>query len=242
MQLKKISLLALLLHVILYTALSQQPVKDDQRWDSLYHAPKGELIYADDFKMLDSGQWIAEIEPRPGSVYVQAGKLVLDTRGGVTVWFNKLLTGDVRIEYDRVVKQAGGKYDRVSDLNQFWMAEDPRRNNLFTRTGKFEDYDSLRLYYAGIGGNTNSTTRFRKYEGDGKKPLLQEYTDPAHLLQADTVYHITIIVQGNSTALWVNGQCYFKLHDPAILRQGYFGFRSTWSRQEVDGFRVYSLN
>lgn len=206
------------------------------------HAP-GKLIYSDDFKnKLDTSLWIVEMAPAPNSsVYNQKGNLVLDTKGGVTVWFNHRLTKNVRIEYDRKVVVAGGVNDRLSDLNQFWMAHDPRNPKLFTRSGVLASYDSLQLYYVGMGGNTNRTTRFRKYEGNGQRTLLQEYTDPAHLLQPNKMYHITIIVNNNTTSYWVNGQCYFTLNDPALFKEGYFGFRSTKSHQEISKFRVYKL-
>jgi rhamnogalacturonan endolyase len=122
------------------------------------------------------------------------------------------------------------------------MARDPHHTNLFTRSGILESYDSLQLYYVGMGGNSNRTTRFRKYEGNGQRTLLQEYTDTAHLLQPNKVYHITIIVKDNTTSFWVDGECYFISNDPALFKEGYFGFRSTKSHQEISKFRVYRLN
>lgn len=204
---------------------------------------KGKLLFKDDFQQtLDSNLWIAEIAPRQHSVvHTSNGRLMLDTRGGVTVWLNKRLSGNILIEYKRKVVVEGKENDRLSDLNQFWMAQDPRNSHLFTRTGVFEEYDSLSLYYAGMGGNTNKTTRFRKYEGNGTKPLLQEYKDAAHLLQKGREYVIRTIVKDGVTSFWVDDVCYFKYTDPAPLKEGYFGFRSTWSRQEISDFRVYQL-
>jgi len=201
------------------------------------------LLYSDNFvQPLNNNTWITEMEPAPNSaVYTQNGSLVINTRKGVTVWYNKPLKANIQIEYDRMVIVDTGKNDRLSDFNQFWMASDPNNPNLFTRKGKLEDYDALQLYYIGMGGNTNKTTRFRKYIGDGSKPLIQEYTDAAHLLQANKAYHIRIIVKNGSTSYWVDGQCYFTYADPKLLTEGYFGFRSTWSRQQIKNFRVYQL-
>ena len=203
----------------------------------------GQLIVSDDFsKQLANDQWIVEMAPAPNSsVYTKDNKLVLDTKGGVTVWLNQLLKGNIRIEYDRKVVLAGGVNDRLSDLNNFWMASDPRNTNLFTRNGVLESYDSLQLYYAGMGGNSNKTNRFRKYEGNGERRLLQEYTDAAHLLEANKVYHIVIVVNKGITSYWVDGKRYFIYIDPAPLKEGYFGFRSTKSRQEITKFSVYQL-
>jgi rhamnogalacturonan endolyase len=200
-----------------------------------------QLLFEDDFTSMRN--FVVEMEPAANSsVYVRDNKLVLDTKEGVTVWFNRMSKNNIRIEYDRTVVMAGGVNDRLSDLNNFWMAEDPRNTNLFTRHGVFESYDSLRMYYVGMGGNTNRTTRFRKYDGTGQKPLLQEYTDSTHLLQPNTTYHLTIIVKDGVTSYWVNGQCYFTYRDPAPLQQGYFGFRSTRSRQEISNFKIYQLH
>ncbi|HEX6430027.1 MAG TPA: DUF6250 domain-containing protein [Niastella sp.] len=234
---KKRILLMLLTGVVNVAAVAQHQATDTTSLSG------GTLIYSTDFTTaLDTSRWIVEMAPGPASsVYTQNGKLVMDTKGGVTVWFNQLLSKDIRIEYDRKVVVAGGVNDRLSDCNQFWMAHDPHNKNLFTRKGVLESYDSLLLYYVGMGGNSNKTNRFRKYEGNGERRLLQEYTDTAHLLQANKVYHITTVVKNGVTSLWVDGQCYFSYNDPSPLQQGYFGFRSTKSHQEISGFKVYQL-
>lgn len=201
------------------------------------------LVVSDDFKRkLDTTKWIAEVAAEPrSSVYTRNGRLVLDTKGGVTVWLNRKLSGKLLITYTRRVLTEGKVNDRLSDMNQFWMATDPRNSDLFTREGVFEEYDSLQLYYVGMGGNTNTTTRFRKYEGNGQKPLLQEYQDADHLLKSGKEYHIKITVDNGSTSYWVDDKLYFRYVDPEPLKEGYFGFRSTWSRQEISDFRVYQL-
>lgn len=188
---------------------------------------------------LDSSLWIAEIAPEPHStVYVADGKLWLDTYGGVTVWLNRELEGNMAIEYDRTVVVDSGVNDRLSDLNQFWMATDPSNSNLFSRSGVFESYDSLSLYYVGMGGNTNTTTRFRKYEGDGTKPLLYEHD---RMLEANHTYRIRTEVVDGVTTFSVDGQVLFSYTDPAPLTGGYFGFRSTYSRHAIDNVRIYQL-
>ena len=100
----------------------------------------------------------------------------------------------------------GGKYDRLSDLNCFWAANDPKNpDNLFARSewrnGVFKNYNTLDLFYVGYGGNDNSTTRFRRYNGkyygvadDKVKPLLREYTDTSHLLIPLTVKNCSVIL------------------------------------------------
>jgi hypothetical protein len=191
---------------------------------------------------LDTTLWKTEMVPGPdASVESKNGKLVIDSPGGVSVWLNKMLVGNIAIEYDWKVIVDGGKNDRLSDLNQFWMATDPENKNLFTRNGVFETYDSLQLYYVGMGGNGNTTTRFRKYQG-GKRKLIQEYLDQEHLLVPNHQYHIRIVVRNGHITFSVDGRLFFSYKDPLPLTQGYFGFRSTWSRHEIDNFSVYQLD
>lgn len=201
---------------------------------------RGELLFADDFSGPLTG-YVAEYARKPGNaVATRDGRLVIDVDSGATVWLDKPLSGDILITYTRRVLMEGGKNDRLSDVNHFWMARDPRGAGLFTRGGKFEDYDDLELYYVGIGGNTNSTTRLRRY-GDGERVLLAEYKDGAHLLLPNRDYRIEIAVVRGCTRMLVDGREWFAWRDPRPLTQGYFGFRTTWSRQSIDDLRIYKL-
>jgi len=206
--------------------------------------PQGRLIFSENFDgALDPALWITEIAPLPGStVQARDGKLVLDTRGGVTVWLNKKLSGNLLIEYHRKVLVQGGANDRLSDLNQFWMASGTHADTPFGRDGVFESYDGLRMYYVGMGGNSNTSTRLRKYEGNGERRLLQEHSDAAHVLQANKDYLIQTVIKDGSTSFHVDGVRYFSFTDPEPLRSGYFGLRSTWSRQEVTALRIYQID
>ncbi|TDH25639.1 methyltransferase [Segetibacter sp. 3557_3] len=204
---------------------------------------KQRLVYSDNFsKDLDTSKWQVEIAPvGNSSVYTRKGRLVLDTKGGVTVWFKHQLTGNNRIEFTRTVLVDTGINDRLSDLNMFWMATDPRNDREIRRDGVLESYDSLRLYYLGMGGNSNSTTRFRKYEGNGQRTLLQEYTNREHLLEPNKQYHVVISVKCKQIQVIVNGKMIVDYTDEKPLRSGYFGFRSTKSRQAIDNFKVHHL-
>lgn len=222
-------------------AVSQSQATDRENKSS---DSKKALIFSDDFNAtLNTDLWVSEIEPLPGStVLVRDGKLTLNTKGGVTVWLNKVLRGNIQIEYTRTVLVGSGDHDRLSDLNQFWMAKDPKSDHLFSRHGKFEEYDNLSLYYVGIGGNSNTTTRFRKYTGKGERLLLKEYLDSKYLLQPNKEYRIKILVKDGTTSFFVNDECYFFYRDPEILTEGYFGFRSTFSHQVIDNVRIYQLD
>ena len=185
-------------------------------------------------------QWVVEQQPG-GTVTTADGALLIDDVGGCTVWFQPRLTAPVVIRYEARVRSTG----RVSDLNCFWMASDPRHDDLLApghgRDGKFATYDTLRTYYVGYGGNENTTTRFRRYDGTGARPL-----DPGHdrrapefLLQADHVYHIELVATADGHVQFIrDGEVVFDVHDPAPLRSGWFGFRTVHSRIEVRNFSV----
>jgi rhamnogalacturonan endolyase len=202
---------------------------------------RGKLLFKDNFNRR-LNNWVSEYKKSDVSeIKVKNRKLLIDVDGGATVWYKRKLSGDIMITYKRRVLVQQGRNDRLSDLNQFWMATDPRNPNLFTRNGTFTAYDSLSLYYAGLGGNSNTTTRFRKYSGIGERKLYRDLTNKAHLLEANKWYQIRIIVFQGLTRFYVDDQLFFSFEDPQPLKEGYFGFRTTESRQEIDDFKVYAL-
>jgi hypothetical protein len=206
-----------------------------------YHLDK--CIYKSDFsKPLDTSIWAVEkLKADSEIVSCNNGNLLLDTYGGATVWLKQQLKGNIHISFKRTVLMQGGKNDRLSDLNVFWMATDSLQNKGFTRKGTFNEYDSLSMYYVGFGGNYNTTTRFRKYTTKGDKQILGEYKDAAHLLQANKTYTIEIIQLNGLVQFIVDGELYFSYQDKQPLTYGYFAFRSTRSRQTISDFQVHSI-
>jgi hypothetical protein len=197
----------------------------------------------DDFKS-DRGQWVVE-QVSGGRVIIKDGVLEIEDAGGCTAWWREKLVAPVVIRYEATVIDAGGPHDRVSDLNCFWMASDPRRADLLApghgRTGKFDEYDALRTYYVGQGGNTNTTTRFRRYAGDGRKPLLPEHDrrDPASLLEGNRPYRITIMALADGTVRYLRDDVLvFEFKDPAPLKEGWFGFRTIQSHLRIRDFSI----
>ena len=200
----------------------------------------GAVLVRDDFSGPLTG-WVAEYARKPGNVVENRdGRLLMDVDSGATAWLDKPLSGNLLISFTRRVVVDGSQHDRLSDLNVFWMARDPRRANLFTRSGKFEDYDDLAMYYVGIGGNRNTTTRLRRY-GDGRRELVGEYKDDAHLLAPNRDYRIEIAVYDGCTRVRVDGNTWFTYRDPRPLTRGYLGLRTTWSRQTVDDLTIQRL-
>lgn len=195
------------------------------------------IIFKDDFKGdLNTKFWKVETK-EDGKAFTQKGYLVMDTRPGMTVWLNLKLEGNYKITYDRVVVLDSGKNDRLSDLNQFWMAD----SKPFSKDGVFEEYDYTKLYYMGYGGNYNTTTRFRKYEGDGVKPVLAEYLASDHLLKPNHVYKIETTFKNGRTTWTIDGEKLVDYTDFNPLKEGYFGFRTTWSRQKVGAIKIVKL-
>ncbi len=204
------------------------------------------LLQGDDFRN-GLGAWAVEQMPG-GTVAVRDGALVIEDAAGCTVWFREQLTAPVEISYEVTAISAGGPHDRVSDVNCFWMANDPRAPAEppfaagHARTGKFSDYDSLLTYYVGYGGNTNSTTRFRRYDGTVARPLLPEHdlSGKKFMLEANRPYHIRLVVRDGLAEFWRDGEKIFSFHDPAPLTSGWFAFRTVTSHLVIRNFRVTS--
>lgn len=191
------------------------------------------------------GDWIVEQMPG-GTVSVADGVMTIQDVAGCTVWWKERLTVPLEISYEATVVAAGGPFDRVSDLNCFWLASDPRTpTDLFAtghgRTGQFSTYDALQTYYVGQGGNENTTTRFRRYAGGGAKPLRPEHDlrDVASLLEGNRAYRIRIVAQEDGvTRYYRDGVLVFEFKDPAPLRSGWFGFRTVKSHLRIRDFKV----
>jgi hypothetical protein len=186
------------------------------------------------------------VEQMPGGrVSAVDGALVIEDVGGCTVWLRELLTAPVEISYEATVIMANGPFDRLSDLNCFWMASTPQSPagvvaSTAERTGKFADYDTLATYYVGYGGNYNSTTRFRRYDGTGARPLLPEHdlTDSAHLLEPNRTYHIRLVARDGHAEYWRDGELVFTFDDPAPPATGHFGFRTVKSHLVIRNLRI----
>jgi hypothetical protein len=208
----------------------------------------GKLLYSDDFTQ-GLSQWQVEME-RPGTVTAKDGVLDIDVPAGVTVWFRKELEGPVMIEYEATVISAGGANDRVSDLNSFWMATDPKSpEDIFAhpRSGKFAEYNSLDMYYVGLGGNGNSTTRFRRYIGDEvERPLLPENDlsvkeHPEKGIFANKSQSVKLIADGSLIQYWRDGEKIFEMTDASPYTRGWFGIRTTKSHMQVQNLRIVRL-
>jgi hypothetical protein len=206
-----------------------------------------ELIFEEKFDN-NLANWQVEQMPK-GTVEINKSKLEIDDVSGCTVWLKEKFSGSIQIEYDVFLIKNGGPNDRVSDLNCFWMASDPKNvDNLFAnsekRGGKFSNYDTLQLYYMGVGGNDNETTRFRRYVGNGERPLLAEHDlkEDKFMLEGNKSYHIKIIAHNGIIQFYRNNVLFSDFKDTDPYTSGYFGFRTVNNHMTVDNFKVYQLS
>jgi len=194
----------------------------------------------------DLGQWVVEQMPG-GTVKIVDGALEIEDLAGCTIWFKSKLTAPVEIEYDVTVVAKGGPSDRVSDVNCFWMANesdaaaDAPLASPRPRNGKFSTYHSLLTYYVGMGGNNNTTTRFRRYDGTPARPLLPQHDLRGQevLLTPNATYHIRLVARGEEAEYWRDGRRIFSFKDPEPLQSGWFGIRTVKSHLRISRFRVH---
>lgn len=185
--------------------------------------------------------WIVEQMPG-GRVFTQGEALIVQDVGGCTVWFRTPVTAPAEISYEVTVVSRGGPYDRVSDVNCFWMASDAKTRHAMPapRSGRFPDYDSLQTYYVGMGGNNNTTTRFRRYAGDGAKPLLPEHDlgEKRFLLEPNRAYRIRLVARDGVAEFWRNDEKIFSFRDPQPLTRGWFAIRTVKSHLEIRNLQI----
>lgn len=205
----------------------------------------GALLHSDDFRNgLD--QWHIEAR-QPGSITAREGVLDIDVPAGTTLWFKAELRSPVAIVFDATAVAQGGPNDRVSDLNCFWMARNKDKLAPVyqrARSGEFADYNDLLTYYVGLGGNSNTTTRFRRYIGDPvSRPLLPEHdlTSPDVLLQPNRKQTILLVADGRRIEYWRDGRRLLSYVDEAPYERGWFALRTVQSHLRIERLRIHSL-
>ena len=206
--------------------------------------PSGGLLYKDDFRSLEN--WHIEAE-KPGQIRAANGVLDIDVPAGVTLWFKPHLEGPLSIEFEATAVAEGGPNDQVSDLNVFWMANNvDGQQPVFAhvRSGKFEDYNTLLTYYAGLGGNRNTTTRMRRYVGDPVLRPLRPGDDLAgdpYMLVPNRRQTIRLVANGRIIEYWRDGTRIFSMEDAASYESGWFALRTTYSHLRVSNLRIRRL-
>jgi rhamnogalacturonan endolyase len=213
--------------------------------------PARNVLVADDFSDWKA-HWTEESET-PGQIRFLTPDSCLDIVApkGLTLWYNVPFKGNLSIRYQIRAVSGPEPTDRCSDLNCFWMASDPLHPDSILsrkdfRNGQFGKYYSLRLYYLGYGGNGNTTTRFRRYDGDYEafqkaqsRPSVQaEYTDKDHLIKPNHWYSVRIDVHDGVVCYWSDNELLVNYRDPSPLTKGWFGFRTTQNHLQIREFSV----
>lgn len=195
------------------------------------------LLYSDNFES-SLENWTSEIEVE-ASISIIDGKLDINSEVGSTVWFNEKLKQPLVITYE-VTTLDDGVDAMARDHNLFWMAYNPEApNERPSGEGGLGDYNKYNLYYAGIGGNKNRTTRFRRYK-NAERTLVHEYNDKAHLVAANKTYQMKIVCIDNKVQVYRDGEIYWDFTDENPYTEGWFGFRQTRTHLQIDNFKVYS--
>jgi hypothetical protein len=190
-----------------------------------------------------AADWRIEVEQ--AAIVTFDNGIDIETPAGLTLWYDRELTGPVAIVFDALAVSEGGANDQVSDLNAFWMARDPvaPKGSVLAkrRSGAFAEYDDLTTYYVGIGGNRNTTTRFRRYIGQpGNRPLLPEHDlgGAGNLLVPNRWTHVRLIADGTRIAVERDGQRIFALDDAQPYVRGWFALRTTKSHLRIRNLRI----
>ncbi len=211
------------------------------------NSPGNTELYGDEV-LFDAAQWVVEQQPGGEVLFTEQGIEILDS-SGCTVWFKHKLEGPLMIEYQVTMVDEQGPYDRVSDMNVFWMATDPiDTSDLFhaesQRFGQFRQYDRLNLYYVGCGGHNNTRTRFRRYNGTDKRPLEEghDLSSPEVLLTPNHKYTVQLIANKGHVQYIRDGKVIFDVNDPEPYPSGWFGLRTYKSHQLISGFKVTRLH
>ncbi len=211
-------------------------------------------IFCHDIK---AQEWKVETESPEATVTWKNGTCDIFAPKGLTLWFDQRMEGNTVIEYEAMIvadkrlravipsSDNPKPQPRISDLNCFWMAD-----KCGGCGGRFLDNYALSLYYMGYGGNYNTTTRFRRYNGDARgvtdaeyRPrILKEYTDKAHLLKANHWYKIRLEQIDGRVRYYSDGELLVDYVDPQPLTSGYFGFRTTFAHARLRNFRFSCSN
>ena len=188
--------------------------------------------------------WKIESEDSSAIVTWKKGTCDIVAPKGLTLWYTHKMEGNTIIEYEAAIV-SDKHIARISDLNCFWQAD-----KCGGYGGRFVDNYALSLYYMGYGGNHNTTTRFRRYNGDIRgvedeayRPrILKEYTDENHLLKANHWYKIRLEQINGRVRYYMDGELLVDYVDPQPLTSGYFGFRTTLAHARLRNFRYTCTN
>ena len=209
-----------------------------------------EPLVTDDFSG-DLDNWIVEGNSR---VWIENGKLRIDTpeKGYATVWHRTPFDGNHLIRFRARVLPPR----QASNVNFFFCASLPDGGGFFDqeRSGKYAEYHKINNYTMTFTGRREDTDARGRLRAPGymrlrKNPgfnLVDETLDFKADIEQD--YDVSILKVGMRIKVFVNGVPaldwwdYGETADRGAHAGGYAGFRTFWSRLELDDFAVYRVN
>ena len=188
-----------------------------------------------------STHWLIEAESPQTRILLRADTLDITSPQGLSLWWDQPVAAPCTITYRACVVMEGGPYDRLSDLNCFWMASEPAEHALSPlrgidqRRGRFPESYRLQCYYLGYGGNHNTTTRFRRYNA-----VMLAVAYPSHRPPNLQEYRIEVTPEGSAARVRysIDSTLLVDYLDPHPLLRGWFAFRTTWSHTRLTAFRI----
>ncbi len=191
------------------------------------------------------GYWFEGADSGATAGFVN-GRLLVDATGAneeATVWLNKVLTGDVRIEFDAHIEASPGN---INNINSYLLFSDKTGASLYSTRARRSDGDideygggtnanaPLRGYIiTHVGSGTPNNPRYRLRDVPPHNPVLHQVNDVVHARQGHT-YHIIIEKTGNRIKYTVDGTLIFNVADTGgnnpVHNSGLFGFRTFETR------------
>ena len=124
-----------------------------------------------------STHWRIEAESPLTRVLLRGDTLDITSPKGLSLWWNKPLTAPCIISYRACVVMENGPYDRLSDLNCFWMVSSPLprsaqsdASHLKKREVAGEGVFSPPSPWRGVGGEASPLSLRRGVGGEAQPP------------------------------------------------------------------------
>ena len=173
-----------------------------------------------------SKYWKVESESPDYKVSFSGDTCEILSPKGLTLWRKEKMSGNVTIEYDACVAVEGKPGDRLSDLNCFWMASDPKASDIWKRMNwRNGVFRKLLQPFSCIIWDMEETTipPLASVVMTAMKPglqmkrcapaILKEYKDQNNLLTANKWYHIKIQNTDNRIRYYIDGKLLVDFYD-----------------------------
>jgi hypothetical protein len=205
---------------------------------------KLELQYKNNFS--SSKDWAIEKLGDCQAIF-KGNRLELYSPVVITVWLKKRLFAPIMIEYYVEMIDKGGKYDNLTDLNLFFMSEDPNNPTDFfasadrRKNARLKDYSYLNMYYVGYAANKNTTTRLRRLRANDKRPLLPGHDLRGYKNKPNQKVKVNVLLIGNNFVFCVDDKVIYDWQDPKPQPSGWFAFRTFNSHMYIYDLKIYKI-